>query len=975
MLAANNSTISTFGAIDFCVDLGFRQCRWTFYLASVSQPILGADFLSFYNLAVDLRGRRLIDLDSCKQASLRLSRSQPLLLHTVEQQGFASILTEEFPDVLTPTFNVCTPKHRIQHHITTTGPPTYAKPRRLHGDKLTAAKREFKFLADNGVVRRSNSPYSSPLHMVPKADGTYRPCGDFKRLNASTVADKYPLPHIQDFSAQLRGCTVFSKVDLVKGFYNIPVAPEDIHKTAVITPFGLFEFLRMPFGLCNAAQTFQRFMDSILHDMEGIFVYMDDILVATPDEGSHRHLLRKLFRRLREHGLAVNPAKCQFGKATLQFLGHEVASTGISPLPDRVKAVREFPQPQSKQSLMEFLGLLNYYHRFIPRAAHLLYPLNAALRKDAGPFTWTDAMQSAFVTAKNALADATMLVHPKADAPLGIASDASDKAIGASLEQLVDGQWEPLGFFSATLHAAETRYSTFDRELLAIYLAVKHFRHMVEGRQVAVYTDHKPLTHAMTSATDYSPRQTRHLARIAEFTTDIRHISGKDNAAADALSRNALPISAVTPVPDIDFHQLAAAQLEHPETQACRTAITGLRWSDEVLDNGATLLCDISTGRPRPYVPPAWRKRVFEALHSLSHPGAKGSRKLITSRFVWHQMNKDITAWAKTCLQCQKSKVHRHVSSPRQAFDPPGRRFEHIHVDIVGPLPASAGFTYLFTAVDRFTRWADAVPMRDATAASCAQALLQHWVARFGVPLHMTSDRGRQFISNLWTQLGKLLGCRLWQTTAYHPQSNGMVERFHRQLKAALMARLTSSTWTEELPLVLLAIRATPKDDLGCAPAELVYGSTIRLPGEFFGPASDPHMDNQQEFLPRLRATMRQLRAAPPLKHGVVPHHMPASLQSAEYVFIRHDAHRSPLQQPYDGPFKVVQRNQKYFIVDLGNRTDSVSVDRLKPAFVDPPPPPANPQVQLDHSYASTNMNPHVQSDHNYATNVMYYYY
>ncbi len=254
-------------------------------------------------------------------------------------------------------------------------------------------------------------------------------------------------------------------------------------------------------------------------------------------------------------------------------------------------------------------------------------------------------------------------------------------------------------------------------------------------------------------------------------------------------------------------------------------------------------------------------------------------------------MNKDVTTWVQSCIDCQRAKVHRHTTAPLHQFQPPSRLFEHIHVDIVGPLPISAGNQYVFTMVDRFTHWSEAVPLPNATAPACAQALLQHWVSCFRVPLHMTSDRGRQFTSTLWDALAKLLGCKLWQTTAYHPQSNGMVERFHRQLKVALRARLTSPAWTEELPIIMLAIRATPKEDLGCAPAELVYGTTLRLPGEFFGPASDPTSDDQQAFLPQLRAAMQRLRTAPPLAHGSPQHHVPASLQAANFVFVRHDAH------------------------------------------------------------------------------------
>merc|ERR1712020_496585 len=263
---------------------------------------------------------------------------------------FARLLRER-PALTTPTFSFNTPKHGVRHHIVTNGPPVRAPARRLSPEKLAIAKTEFQALLELGIVRRSESPYSTPLHVTPKPGRGWRPCGDFRRLNCTTVDDRYPIPRIHDFTANLAGKTIFSKVDLVRGYHQVPVALEDVPKTAVVTPFGLFEFLRMPFGLTNAAQTFQRLMDSILQDLDFVFVYLDDILVASRNHTDHKAHLQILFDRLQAHGLVVKLEKCQLGVPEIDFLGHRVNRDGIRPLPSKVKSIVDFPCPNSVKSL------------------------------------------------------------------------------------------------------------------------------------------------------------------------------------------------------------------------------------------------------------------------------------------------------------------------------------------------------------------------------------------------------------------------------------------------------------------------------------------------------------------------------------------------------------------------------------------------------------------------------------------------
>ena len=641
-------------------------------------------------------------------------------LSSAERSQLVDLLTE-FHDIFAPPTGPQGCTSAVKHAIPTTGPPIRQPMRRMPEALKGSINCEVNRMLEQNIIRPSSSPWSSPVVMVQKKDGSWRFCIDYRKLNSVTHRDAYPLPRIDATLDSLSGCCYFTTLDLAAGYWQVGLEEDDKEKTAFSTLQGHFEFNVMPFGLTNAPATFQRLMECTLSGLthEQCLIYLDDIIVFSSSFPTHLEHLRNVFTALRRANLQLKISKCSFGQKEVQYLGHIVSATGIKLDPRKIEAVSCYPLPVSIRELKQFLGLTSYYRKFIPHYAHIAEPLYKMLRGPKKLFTWTTLCQQAFDHLKSKLVQPPVLAYPDFSIPFILYTDASETAAGAVLSQNIDGHERVVSYWSRQLTKPERNYSTIEREALAVVGASKEFYPYLYGFSFRLVTDHNPLT-SLRDIKDVGGRLTRWILYLQQFNFTWEHRAGKHHSNADAMSRLP-PTNPVLGVfqqlsPDIDSIKTAQRtdKILLPVISALSSrsplptdVAPGLRRS--ILEDG--VLCrrfrssSSTEGHLQVVIPDTLKSVVLQQLHNQSgHLGIYKTLEKIKERFYWPGYEGDTTTWIQECQECQKrNKPQPAQQAPLETLtsDYP---FQKLSWDIMGPLPVTSnGNKYIVVITDIFS--------------------------------------------------------------------------------------------------------------------------------------------------------------------------------------------------------------------------------------------------------------------------------
>ena len=764
--------------------------------------------------------------------------------------------------------NTLPPHRSIDHKIELTEANTlgFCHLNKHSLEELTAIR---DYLTDNlakGFIVSSKAPFVSPVLFVRKADGSLRLCVDYRKLNALTKKNRYPLPLIDETLARLAKARVFTKLDIRQAFHRIRISPESEELTAFRTRYGLFQYKVLPFGLTNGPATFQGYINDVLRDLldEICTAYLDDILIYSTNELEHEAHVRQVIERLRAAGLQADIKKCEFSVKRTKYLGFIISTDGVQVDPDKVQVVTSWKQPRTVKAVQSFLGFCNFYRRFIRDYSRIAAPLTQLTRTDH-EFRFDQTCIQAFNTLKVMLTKAPLLAHYDVDSQCLLETDASDTVVAAVFSQKgLDGEWHPVGYFSKTMAPAETNYPIYDKEMLAIVKAMQHWRAELEGTTdpIEVITDHKALEYFMSSKL-LSARQARWAEILSRYNFKISYKPGKLNKA-DPLTRidekNLNQVKrdnreqTLLPPANLDRRIMKELEVnritltlspiqEHIDLiddilQANRTAsdLAHARELGTEGKKGYSLEDGLLKHNGRLVVAEAIRTALIDTAHSgltTAHPGKSKTGSLIKERYYWPGIDRDINRFVSNCAACHRSKVPRDKTPGLLRPLPiPDRPWQHISIDFKDMPPDQNGMNMICVFVDRLGKRPISVPCnRSVDAQVMAQLYLQYVHKYYGPATTVVSDRGPQFISAFWEEFCRLLGTKLKLSTAYHPQTDGQTENANQWIDQRLRPFVNAfqDNWSKLIHAVDYAAAALPHDSTGLSSFQVELGYQPRM--------------------------------------------------------------------------------------------------------------------------------------------------
>lgn len=721
---------------------------------------------------------------------------------------------------------------------------------------------ELDHMLADGIVEPSTSPWSSPILMVKKPNGKHRFCVDFRRLNSVTKKDAYPLPFVNTILDRLRDGHFLSSIDIRAAYWQVKVREKDREKTAFTVPGrGLFQFVRMPFGLHNAPATWQRLIDQVVGvDLEPYcFVYLDDIVICTSDFDQHVEVLEKVFQRLLAAGLVINTEKCEFCRPQLRYLGFVVDELGLRVDPEKVTAILNLQQPRNQKEVRQFLGTCSWYRRFISDFSTRTAPLNKLLRKNQR-FEWTDSADQAFMDIKQAIIDAPVLSCPDFEKPFELHTDSSGYGLGCVLMQTIEGNPRVIAYASKTLNKAQRNYSATERECLAVVWGIEKFRPYLEGTHFTVVTDHSSLRW-LCNLKDPQGRLARWAVRLQPYDYEILHKKGKDHVLPDALSRS--------PLPD----KTSALMIDNPaepsndpwyEAMKLKVQNEPARFPDWKVQGNRLFKhqaaeFDVANGW-KLVIPKEKRSSILKECHddfTSGHQGDARTYHRVNDKYYWPQLRSDVKRYVQKCRICQQAKPAPGKPPGKMGLRHiPSRPWDMISTDLVGPLPRSTrGFRYICMVSDVFTKYVVVKPIRNAKSNTVAELIESEVFLTYGVPSTILCDNGPEYRGAPFRNLADSYGCRIFYNARRHPQANP-VERYNRTLIAMLKSYVKDNhkKWDVLLPKLAVALRTSVSESTGFSPASLLFTYGFEL-----NPNRVSFQDEQRRTQqPYSRATMRK---------------------------------------------------------------------------------------------------------------------